>query len=142
MADSVVLDSSLIAALFFKDPHSDLAEEALQEFKTYHTLDLAFAEVGNVAWKRVYLFNEEYNITAQALEKAADFIASICQVAPSRDYLKEAFDVGVKEGLTVYDSLFISQAKRLKTTLLTVDSELHRKAEASKNLRGTVSSPK
>ena len=59
MPDSVVLDSSVIAAVFlFSDDDDNAAENAILD-KHLITLDLSMAEVGNVAWKRVIHFQED-----------------------------------------------------------------------------------
>ncbi len=50
MADRVILDSSVIAAIFFKEASSERAERAVENYKLI-TVDLAIAEVANVAWK-------------------------------------------------------------------------------------------
>jgi len=52
MRDSVILDSSVIAAIFFKEEASERAEEALRDYKLI-TVSIAIEEVANVAWKRV-----------------------------------------------------------------------------------------
>ena len=52
MRDSVILDSSVIAAIFFKEEASERAEEALGDYKLI-TVSIAIEEVANVAWKRV-----------------------------------------------------------------------------------------
>lgn len=56
MPGNVILDSSVIAALFFiRDASSEKAAEAIAE-KDLMAQDLSMAEVGNVAWKRVVHF--------------------------------------------------------------------------------------
>jgi len=52
MRDSVILDSSVIAAIFFKEEASERVEEALRDYKLI-TVSIAIEEVANVAWKRV-----------------------------------------------------------------------------------------
>ena len=54
MPDEVVLDSSVIAAMFFKEDASMRAQDAAAKSDLI-TLDLAIAEVGNVARKQVVL---------------------------------------------------------------------------------------
>ena len=49
MPDEVVLDSSVIAAMFFKGDASTRALEAAAKSDLI-TLDLAIVEFGNVAW--------------------------------------------------------------------------------------------
>lgn len=134
MPTSIVLDSTAIAALFFKDPFSERVDEALARYESFHTLDLAFAEVGNVAWKRVHVFKEDLSITSAALQHAVDFIQKVCLVLEARELLAPGLQLAVHEGVTIYDALFLSLAQRLGLNLLTTDEELHRKAQASEKL--------
>ena len=69
MRDSVILDSSVIAAIFFKEEASERAEEALRDYKLI-TVSIAIEEVANVAWKRVVFFNEQKEIALKALNKS------------------------------------------------------------------------
>ena len=55
MRDRVILDSSVIAAIFFKEEASERVEEALRDYKLI-TVNIAIEEVANVAWKRVVFF--------------------------------------------------------------------------------------
>jgi predicted nucleic acid-binding protein len=79
MQDKIVLDSSVIAAIFFKEEASEKAEKAAMNY-TLITLDLAVAEVSNVAWKRVVFFQETNEIIFNALRKSIDFIIGACEV--------------------------------------------------------------
>ena len=137
MPTEVALDSTAVSALFFRDPYSERVEVALKKFDEFRTLDLAFAEVGNVAWKRINLFKEDYATSSRALSAAADFITTVCRVSESREILPKALEVGVKYDIPIYDALFLVLADNAKTRLLTTDEKLHRKAsktEALKNL--------
>jgi predicted nucleic acid-binding protein len=129
-----VLDSTAIAALFFEDPYSDSIEKTLKTFDKFYTLDLAFAEVCNVAWKRIRLFKEDYTVTSRALSEATDFVQNVCHVTESREILGSSLELGVKHDIGVYDCLFLALAKRLKLRLLTTDEKLHKKLTASKEL--------
>ena len=66
MPDRVILDSAAIAAIFFKEESSERAERVAENYKLI-TVDLAIAEVANVAWKRVVFFNESKEIALKAL---------------------------------------------------------------------------
>jgi predicted nucleic acid-binding protein len=66
MQDRAILDSSVIAAIFFKEDSSEKAEMAAENYKLI-TVDLAIAEVANVAWKRVMFFDESKEIAFRRL---------------------------------------------------------------------------
>lgn len=57
MPPRAVLDSSVLAAMFFREASSSRALKCASECDPV-TLDLAMAEVGNVAWKPVLFFGE------------------------------------------------------------------------------------
>jgi predicted nucleic acid-binding protein len=141
MPTDIVLDSTAVSALFFRDPSSDRVEAALKRFDGLLTLDLAFAEVGNVAWKRISLFKEDYVTNSRALSAAVDFITNACRVTESREMLPKALDVAVKHGIPIYDALFLSLASGAKTRLLTTDERLHRKASGIGDLKDLTMLP-
>ncbi|HDN68660.1 MAG TPA: PIN domain-containing protein, partial [Methanomicrobia archaeon] len=82
MPDRVILDSSVIAAIFFKEEASERAERAAANYEL-GTVDLAIAEVGNVAWKRVVFFNEAEEVALRALRRGINFIVGACEVVSS-----------------------------------------------------------
>ncbi len=49
MHDDVVLDSSVIAAMYFTDPYSDWASSIVGSYRKCYTVDITYAEIGNVA---------------------------------------------------------------------------------------------
>jgi predicted nucleic acid-binding protein len=136
MHADVVLDSGTIAALFFNDPSSEKVEADIVKYRTPCTLDLAFAEICNVAWKRVTFFGENIETSAKALALARDFINNACQVFESKELVQQAFHLAVEEGTTAYDALYLSLAKTSNSKLLTTDEKLHRKVDRSSKISG------
>jgi len=47
-----VLDASVVAAAFFREPHSAAARALLASDREFHVPDLIYAEVASVFWKR------------------------------------------------------------------------------------------
>ena len=68
MPDEVVLDSSVIAAMFFKEDASIRALDAAAKSDLI-TPDLAVAEVENAAWKQVVLCSADKDQTLMAFKK-------------------------------------------------------------------------
>lgn len=135
MPDKVVLDSSVIAAIFFpEDEVSELAEKIAAK-NNLITLDLAVAEVGNVAWKRAMFFNEDKDTTLAALQDCRDFIADSCALLRSFDLVEEAYEISVEDKIAFYDSLFLAAAEKEQAPLLTLDKKLHEKVKAKRNVR-------
>ena len=122
MPDRCVLDSSIIAAIFFQEKASDKVVMAVQD-RDLLTVDLALIEVANVAWKRVALFGEDEDLMEEALKKSIEFINTSCEVIPTRALLHESFKIAIKEKITIYDSLFLAAALKEKIALLTLDKK-------------------
>jgi len=135
MQDRVVLDSSVMAALFFfRDSSSEKAADAIAE-KDLITVDLAIAEVGNVAWKRVVHFEEDRELTDQALQRCIAFILEACDLIAARDLAKDAFRISVDDGIPFYDSLFLAASEREKAPLMTMDRRLCEKVKEKRDVR-------
>lgn len=138
-----MLDSTAIAAIFFPDPLSERIEQALVQYDEFHTVDLAYAEVGNVAWKRVRIFKEDRAHTVKSLKAALEFIQNDCKVVESKDVLQQALTFGLDNDITTYDAIFVVAANRLKTKVLSADEKLFRKMrlQKSKKVRNLVMLP-
>ena len=134
MQDRVILDSSVIAAIFFKEDSSGRAETAAGNYKLI-TVDLAIAEVANVAWKRVMFFDESKEIALKALRRSINFINGACEVIGTRKLLEDAFEIAIADKTTIYDSLFISASEREKVPLLTTDGKLYEKVKSKRNVK-------
>lgn len=123
MPDKCVLDSSIIAAIFFQEKASKKAVQLVQD-KDLVTVDLALAEVGNVAWKRVSLFGEDEELMAEALRISIKFITTSCEVLNMIELMDTAYEIAVEEKITVYDALFLAAALKEKIPLFTLDKKL------------------
>ena len=132
MLDKVVLDSSAIVALFFKEKYSDWVEKIVAKASELLTVDLAIAEVTNAAWKRVFIFSESQKVVRDALENAINFILNVCHVFSSVELYKDAFEDSLKLKIPVYDTLFLSLARRLKCGLVTLDKKFIKKIYTTK----------
>ena len=134
MPDRVILDSSVIAAIFFKEDSSGKAERAAANYELI-TVDLALAEVANVAWKRAMFFNESKAVALKALRRGIDFITSVCEVISTQKLLEDAFEIAISDKITIYDSLFIAASEREKVPLLTTDGKLYEKIKSKRSVK-------
>src|SRR5512139_1654793 len=105
MPERVALDSSILAAMFFKEDASKRALDAALG-PDLITLDLALAEVGNVAWKQVKLCDADRDLTLKALQKCQIFISEACEVVRAEELLVKAYEISIACKATFYDSLF------------------------------------
>lgn len=133
MPDKVVLDSSVIAAIFFKEQASERAERVAENHELV-TVDIAVAEVANVAWKRVVLFSESREVTLKALKRCTDFIINVCDIITSQELLESGFEIALADRITLYDALFVAASEREKVSLLTLDKKLYEKIQEKRNV--------
>ena len=134
MPPRAVLDSSILAAMFFKEASSPRALKCASECDPV-TLDLAMAEVGNVAWKQVVFFGENRDRASDALQDCQDFIATACTIIKASDLSMKAFQIAVDDKISYYDSLFLAAAEREGFPLMTLDQKLQEKAKAKRDVR-------
>jgi predicted nucleic acid-binding protein len=137
-SSALVLDSSAIASIFFKERYEDKIIRIIEDHSDFATLDIAYAEVGSAAWKSVVLFKQAVEPTREALRQAADFISDNCIIVASKEIINESFELGTKHKIQIYDSMFLSLAKKLKAQVLTTDERLHNKINEIKELRGIL----
>lgn len=133
MPDRVVLDTGVIFAIYFKEEASSRAKKVAAENNPI-TVDLAFAEAGNAAWKRITLFGEDRDANRDALQKCIDYIGS-CTLLRSSDLVDLAFEISMEDRTTFYDSLFLAAAEKEQVPLLTLDKKLYEKAKLNRDVQ-------
>jgi predicted nucleic acid-binding protein len=132
MRDRAVFDSGVIFALFFEEDASDRAERAANDYRPI-TLDLAVAEVGNAAWKRVAFFKEGRDESLRSLLSCLQFIRS-CMIMNSYDLAANAYEISLENKTTFYDSLFLAAAGQANAPLITLDRKMFEAAKAKNNV--------
>ncbi len=133
MPDRVVLDTGIIFAVYFKEEASSRAKKAAMEHDPV-TVDLAFAEAGNAAWKRIMLFGEDRDASRISLRGCIEYIKS-CTILRSPDLADLAFEISLEDKTTFYDSLFLAAAEKEQVPLLTLDKKLYEKVKLNRNVR-------
>jgi predicted nucleic acid-binding protein len=134
MPDRAVLDSSILAAVFFKEAASSRALKCASECHPV-TLDLAVVEVGNVAWKQVVFSGESKDRALDAFRDCQDFITTACTIMKASNLTAEAFEIAVENKISYYDSLFLAAAQEEEMPLLTLDKKLYEKVKAKRDVR-------
>ena len=120
----IVVDSSVLFALFFPEEYSEWCEETIKKYDELHVPELIFLETSNAAWKRIMVFKQPSSIVVKNLKLLHKFISDICVVHRDIDYLQRSIDLSIKLKVSVYDSLFLAIAEKHKTKLLTIDKKL------------------
>jgi predicted nucleic acid-binding protein len=124
MHDNIVLDSSIIAAIFFPEKISGKSL-TIAEIHDCITVDLAYAEVANVAWKRSCHTGQDATTVKNMLDECTAFISETCQVLPAQDLVPAAYDLACHHRITIYDALFLAAAIHSASPLVTADKKLH-----------------
>jgi predicted nucleic acid-binding protein len=118
----IVIDSSALAKFLLKEEGWDRVREII--IKRPYTLELAVKEVANAIWRRVSLLkdiNIEKAITL--LNDLLELKKKLLIIEPQDIYIKQAFEIAVKEKITIYDALFMAQAFMKQATLISSDKE-------------------
>jgi len=107
----IVIDASSLAKYILRESNWDKVREYLAEESL--SLTLAMAEVSNAIWKHYVIYNEisyeEAGIMFDALKK----LKNVVVFEQFEKYLDEAMKISTKERITVYDALYLAQAKKL-----------------------------
>ena len=127
MATVKVVDSSVLAKYLLKEEGWRKAGLVLRERP--YTLDLAVKEAANALWKRVTLLGDIGVEKALTLLEDLLRLRRLLRIEPQEAYLQTAFRIAVDRRVTVYDALFIAQAKEKKATLVTSDEKQYRVAQ-------------
>jgi len=131
----IVIDASSIAKYVLKEDGWDKVEIELREESL--TIDQALKEVSNAIWKNAIILRnisiddaiKRYQILIKMVKEG------ILTVENESKYIDKAFNLALKEQVTVYDALYMVQALENKATLVTSD---HNQAQIAKTLGLTV----
>jgi len=123
---SIVVDSSVLFALFFPEEYSEWSEEVIREYNELHVPELVFLETSNAAWKRIIIFKQPSDIVLKNLRLLHKFISDTCIIHRDVDYLQRTIELSIKFGTTIYDALFLAIAEKCRTKVLTIDKKLVR----------------
>lgn len=121
---NIVVDSSVLFALFFSEEYSEWSEETIKEYDELHVPELVFLETSNAAWKRITIFKQPSDIVLKNLKLLHKFISDTCIVHRDINYLQRTIELSIRLGVTIYDSLFLAIAEEYKTRVLTIDKKL------------------
>ncbi len=119
----IIVDSSVLAKYVLRENDWDAVERHLAVSKSV-TCDLALKEVANTIWKHMVIF-KSYSKKV-ALEKFVvlnKLARNVLDIEDEGMYFREAFEIALKTGLTVYDAIFIAQALKHRASLLTSDEK-------------------
>ncbi len=134
---NLVLDSSVIAKLFFDEAGSDSAIKLMylgdEKDIEFFASDLVIYEVGNTIWKNLRKRKKDGGQYIKLL-----FQLNIDFVPINDDLADEAIKEAQKNDITYYDGVHIALSNKKQTTLVTQDKELLKKFKTASSIEGVL----
>ena len=123
----LLVDSSLLAAIFFAEPEGTVAADRITGYRLIapSIIDYEIANVGVNKVRRGALSAES---AARAIDAFAGLRLERHSVLP-----QDAFALAVRHGLTAYDAAYLHLAMTLRAPLATLDRQLAAAAQAGLN---------
>jgi predicted nucleic acid-binding protein len=129
----MVLDSSVLAKLFFKEEGSDSAIELMEKGDIYDlefiSSDLVVYEIGNTIYKNIKGKKKDGRRFIELV-----FLLNIELVPIGRTLAKEAMIQSQKNSITFYDGVHVALSKLNDAILVTQDKELLKKIKNTKSI--------
>lgn len=119
----IVIDSSAFSKFLIREEGWEKVVPYLDPSVEPRAVDILIVEVSNVIWK----YMEKYKLIKeeQALKLYEQMMRLIKEeiivIEPSVKYLRDALKIAMGYSITVYDALFLAQAKALNAKLVTSD---------------------
>lgn len=137
MAITYIVDVSAVMPNFIAEVYTPNAQSMFREFTDQRSIQLGMPEFGkvecvNVLWKQVR-FSEVNQDDAEQLVKDVSIMPF--KVFSVEKLYVEAFQIGIRHKLAIYDSIYIALAKHLNYPLITVDQK---QASAAQQERVTL----
>lgn len=116
-----VVDANVAAKWFVPERLSEEAVRLLADDHELATPDLLWPEIGSILWKKARA-GEITPPEASRIVRALDRCPLV--VFPSRLVLEAAFEIALRTGRSVYDSVYLALAVALDCRLATADERL------------------
>ncbi len=116
----IVIDASSLAKYILREDNWERVREYLLE--DAYSLTLALAEVSNAIWKHYEIYREVSYKYAKKMFDALKKLKDVVVFEPFERYLEDAVEISVENKITVYDALYLAQA-RMFNRFLTSDEE-------------------
>ena len=120
----IVIDASTLAKYVFKEPNWRRVSELVMEDDVV-SVSLVLEEVANAIWKRTVILRADDVDTAyeryRLLRRLVD--SGVIGLEDGASFLDDALGVALGNRLTIYDSLYITQARRHGAILATSDKK-------------------
>ncbi len=117
----LVVDASVVAAAFFREPDAAPARELLASDAELLAPDLLYAEVANVIWKR---WSRGEIREDEARELLQDLLRLPLRTTPSSELIDAALLLAVRTERPVYDCIYLALAVQCRGVLISGDRRL------------------
>ncbi|RLI89530.1 MAG: PIN domain nuclease [Archaeoglobales archaeon] len=104
-----VIDASSLAKYILREDNWDKVRAYL--LNEPYSLTLALAEVSSAIWKHCLLYKKASYEEAKTMFNALKKLGDVVIFEPFEKYLEDAMEISIEEGITVYDALYLAQAK-------------------------------
>jgi predicted nucleic acid-binding protein len=131
----IVIDASVLVKFILKEEGWNKIADFLKAGTI--SVDLVIKETVNAIWKRVMRKEISLEETKSMFEAMKEILNKAVIIENEMDYIDEAFEISIKQNITVYDSLYIALAKKKKLELLTAD-EMQAQAATLEGVRAIV----
>ena len=118
----IAVDASALLKYILHEEGWERVRKLVRERRPLYSLDHVVKEVGNAIWRHCYLRGVIRREVALELYQAFMGLvrSGVVILEPETKYLREALELALDHGITVYDSLYVAQA-RGQGELLTCD---------------------
>ncbi|MCS7098857.1 MAG: type II toxin-antitoxin system VapC family toxin [Sulfolobales archaeon] len=117
----IVIDASALAKYLLREPDYDRVEQYL--VTGVHSVDHLVKEVASAIRKHAVVYRKISVQDARELYRALLMLleGGVVVLEAQEKYMRQAFDMALNYEITVYDALYIAQAKARSSKLLTSD---------------------
>ncbi|WP_324735223.1 type II toxin-antitoxin system VapC family toxin [Thermococcus sp. SY098] len=119
----IVIDSSAFSKFLLNEEGWEKVIPYLDPDLEPHAVDMLTIETTNVIWKYMKKYKLITREQAIGLYKQMTKLIGeeVIILEPSEKYLQEALKIAMDYDISIYDSLFLAQARNLKAELITSD---------------------
>mgnify|MGYP001772517829 FL=1 len=119
----IVVDTSALGSMIFLEKYGELVEEFIRNEDKILTLDLVYYEFANAIRKRISRKELSAEKGKEIFEAFKELISGF-EIHSYSEVIDDAFDLAIKNNITVFDASFVTLAIKNNCKLLTTDLRL------------------
>jgi predicted nucleic acid-binding protein len=123
----LIVDSSVVAKWFVNEPGGEKARELIAPNIFLRAPDLIVSELANIFWKKAIRGDLTAEKVTERLDSVLrDHIDVTVHLLPARILAKQASQIALATGRSVYDCLYLAAAVQAHCCLITADERFVR----------------